>query len=723
MQLMTDAAATLGSRFNLIFDPHERRLYQNAYGDFREQPLELTVGLRTAQGQLWVLPFGSDGEPFPFLTQTCTLTTIAYRGVHPGLGVDFTMRIRAPFYPHNVGISTSPCHFVDLEIKRLVDFRFEEAEHPLARGELIFRIDGEGVKFTPVQRGFHYSFTSTAGTRTGTAPPSVVVRTWVESDEAEPAGLAGLRREFDLGDGSPCGMGLIWSSWADEAVLEVFGEKTAFKYRELFDSRDEMVAWAAEEKGRIEKRCDLLDGAIRDWCLGTSASSLAALALHSFLVDTWWTVRKDGRDWFSVWEGSCFFHSTIDVEYNDAMLYFALWPGLLQMLLDEWADFEMDGTEALGPDGKGTGYLCHDMGADHVVGRQVYPHHMEVEENADYLLLLTAWVAFTGAGEAVEDKLPLCRRLAEFIVRADTTGNGVPDAGMANTIDDATPAVQYGREQVYLAVKAHAALWALADLEQKCKAKGSKAERWRAFASKGIKTIEDKAWLDDHYAVTLSQTTDGLTDPWSGEALAPGVLAGWDDCSIYTANGLLYLFLAGINLPRWKLNRFATDVENSCRATLGPYGCRHSSSSANAVWFSQNMWRDYVAAYLGVDLLNNVERYWDYQLTTGRNWGSALYYDTNEKNRLNFYPRGTTVFGMPLSAVGLRLNRRDGELTISPLRSTMRVPLLPLADWEQMRIPVLTVRNREGVAVARISERDLLKGLTLNVVGAEVDPD
>jgi len=423
-----------------------------------------------------------------------------------------------------------------------------------------------------------------------------------------------------------------------------------------------------------------------------------------------------------VWEGSCYYHSTIDVEYNDAMLYFALWPELLEMLLDQWAEFEVDGTETLGAAGKGTGFLCHDMGSDHVVGRQFYPHHMEVEENANYLLMLAAWAFVTGKTREAAGKLGLCRRLAEFIVKSDTTGNGIPDRGVANTIDDAAPAVQYGREQVYLAVKAQAALWALAELEQKCGAKNSRAERWRAFASKSIKTIEEGAWLGDHYAVTLTRSTEGLVDPWSGEPLPPGELKGWDAYSIYTANGLLYPLLAGVKMPRWKLNRFADDIESANRATLGPYGGRHSSTGKGTVWFSQNMWRDYVAAYLGVDLLNNIERYWDYQATTGAAFNASLYYDTTEGNNLNFYPRGATVFGMFLSAAGLRLNRADGELTLRPVRSTLSVPLLPLADWEGMRVPRLTVRNREGVAVARLSHRELLEGLKLTLIGAELEP-
>ncbi len=721
MHVIADAAAALGSRFNLVFDPHEGCLYHNAYGGFRERPLDLVVGVRTPEGKVWALPFTRREAHFPFVEQFSALTTITYRAVHPELRVELTVRVRAPFYPREARISTAPLHYVDIEVRPLKKFRWEEAEAPLAAGEIVFDLAARGVEFARCEDGFSYAFASTSAP--GGERPALTrrVQSWVEGEDAEPAGHCGLRRAFDLSEG-PARLALTWSAWDDEPVLQVHGEATPFKYVQLFKGRRQMRAWARRAREEIERRCDFLDALVADWSLGVDAANMAALALHSFLVDTWWTTRKDG-DWFSVWEGSCFYHSTIDVEYNGALLYLALWPELLGMLLEEWAEFERPGQQTLGPEGEGTGFLTHDMGSHHVVGEQAYPHAMEVEENANYLLLLAAWAFVTGELAPARKKLPLCRRLAEFIVKADSDGNGIPDRGVANTIDDAGAAMQFGREQVYLAVKTQSALWALAELEQACEAKGSQAERWRAHTSKSIKYLEDEAWLGDHYAVTLTRTTEGLTDPWTGEELPPGELVGWDAYSIYTANGLLHLLLAGLKTPRWKMNRFARDLERAAAATMTPYGCRHSSAGGATVWFSQNMWRDYVAAYFGIDLLNNAERYWDYQLTTGHNWRSSLYYDTTESNNLSFYPRGVTVFGMPLAAAGMRLNRADGQLMLSPIRPTLRVPLLPLVDWEAMRAPVLTVRQRDGVVTARISQRELLEGLALTIVGAELEPE
>jgi len=730
MHPIADAAAALGSRFNLIFDPHGATLYHNAYGDFRERPIDLAVGIRTPEGEVWSLPFTKKAAHFPYLEQLDTATSICYMGVHPELGVEFSMKIRAPFYPRDVKLSTAPFCYVDLKVTRIEKFRWSRCETPLERGEIVFMLDGDGLEFEAHGPVLTYQFTSSSTVKSGHPenPNGGRTRTSVVNSSVKAMGDSeaqqrGFAVEFDLSGHQSASLSLLWWSWAAKPVMEVFAEDVPFKYLQFFASQQEMVEWAESERDRIEEKCDFFDRTLLDWSLGTAASNMAALALHSFLVNTWWTVRGDGRDWFSVWEGSCYYHSTIDVEYNDALLYFALWPELLDMLLEEWADFEIDGTQTLGTQGKGTSFMAHDMGSYFFAGHQCYHHPMEVEENANYLLLLAARTCSSGDVSRAKQKLPLCRRLAEFIVRCDTTGNGLPDKGTANTIDDASPALQYGREQVYLAVKAQAALWALAELEELCDPDNSRAERWRAFVAKGLKTLEKEAWIDDHFAVTLTRTTEETTDPWTGEVLPAGELEGWDDYSIYASNGLLYLFLASMKMPRWKLERFATDLENAERHCRTPYGCTHTASGDRIVWFSQNMWRDFVAAYLGIDMLNNVERYWEYQVLTGYNLASSLYYDTTPGNNLNFYPRGATIFGAPLSAAGLRVNRLERELHLHPVRTTLEVPLLPLADWEGMRVPWLTVRQREGIVTARISHSELLKGLTVHLTGAELETE
>jgi len=439
------------------------------------------------------------------------------------------------------------------------------------------------------------------------------------------------------------------------------------------------------------------------------------------LANTWWAQSESGKNWFSVTDGVRFYQSPTDAEYGNAFFYLSFWPELLDMLLDEWIGVERDGSTLLGSNAKETAYLAHDMGSHFFTGESCYHHPTPLETNANYLLLLAARTGWSGELSGTRKKLALCRRLAEFIYECDTTGNGLPDRCTPNMLDDATPALQYGRDQTYLGLKAQAALTALADIEEACAPADSRAERWRAFVAKGVKTLDAEGWLGEHYPVTLPSEDGNGENPWTGESLPGNKQKGWDDYSIHTSNGLLYLHLANFRQPHWRVKRLVTDLENAGRRCQTPYGCTHTATCDSAVWFSQNICRDLVAAWLGVDMLNNAERYWDYQVLAGSAEDGALFYDSTSGRQRCFHPGGVSIFGAALAAAGLKLNRIENELILSPIRTTLDVPLLPFADWEQRRVPWLRVRQLEGVATARISNRDLLEGLTIEAMGVELE--
>ncbi|MFW6045223.1 MAG: glutaminase domain-containing protein [Planctomycetota bacterium] len=725
MQVISDCAATLGSRFNLIFSPADNTLYQNAFGEFREQALSLVAGIRTPDGRVLSLPFTDEAAVFSHLEHDNTITSLTYRGVEPELAAEVELTVRAPFYPRQQRLSTAPVYYVDLTVRRVHRWRGSSPAKPLQSGVLLFDLGGDGIRFGEAEDGFSYRFISTSERERGPdgegeGRRSFPVDCTVRCRNGDVEGPGRIALPFDFGGQDEASLDMLWTCWVEESALEVKGESSSFKYREFFSSEDKLASWSWKNAEEIEPQCDFVDSLFEDWSLGRATSNMSALAMHSYLANTWWTRHRDG-EWFSVWEGNRYNHSSVDVEYNVAVAYLALWPELLDMQLREWAECEEDGQEKYGGDWKDTAFLRHDMGKNYVIGEQGYPHDMEVEANADYLLMLAARTFFTGELSLAKELLPLCRRLAEFIIASDTTGSGFPDTGTANTVDDACPALQYGREQTYLAVKAQAALWALAELEDEvCEDEGD-AERWKAFTAKSVKKLNEKAWVKDHFALTLDRTTRGLVDPWSGDELPEGELEGWDDCSIYTSNGLLYLFMANIKMPRWNRGRLARDIATAEERTRSRYGNSHTGRSDETVWFSQNLWRDYVAAYLEMDMLNNAERCWDYQLLMGCQPDAALYQDSTPQNDLSFHPRGATVVGASMAAAGLKLNRVDGELLLCPVKGTLRVPLLPLVDWENMKAPWLTVRTREGVATARIENEDLAGKLTVMVSGAEID--
>ncbi len=726
MRAIADCAASLGSRFNLIFDPESRRVYQNTYGRFPGRPLQLGIAVELPDGREVSLPFRDAEEYFERVEYFPSLTGFIYRGIRPDLGLELSLSVCAPFYPRDAKLSTAPFYFLKATVQQLDERCCFAAT--VTEGRIAVSLDAGGDGgCRKLEDGFEYRVESSSEFREGDGVTEkkelgTVVRCH-GLDGFELEGPNKIFLPFDLSESEEQSLNVLWTGWSEGAVLEVDGEPADFKYRSFFHSEEALADWARRNRHEIGEKCRFLDGLFREWSLGAATAHMSAMALHSFLANTWWAVRESGEDWFSVCDGSAGYHSAIDVEYNNALLYLNFWPELLDMLLSQWAGFEVEvsGKRQKGP--KKASFLCHDMGAGHMVGRQVYPHSMEVEENCNYLLLMAARTFFTGDLQLLHRHLPLCRRLAAYIIDADCDGDGFPDTGTANTIDDAGAALQYSGGQTYLAVKAQAALWAMGELEELMAKRGSKSnsERWKVFAAKGIKTLQENGWIKDHYAVSIRRTTEGMVDPRSGEDLPEGELEGWDDYSIYTANGLLYLFMTNMKMPRWNHMRLAEDLQAAEKATRTPYGNAHASSSGCSVLFSQNLWRDYVAAYYGIDFLQKVEEYLDCQQMPDRRCGPAPYRDSSPENRGLFSPRGVTVFGAPVAAAGLRINRVEGEMHLAPVRRTLRAPLPALADWKAMRVPWVIAETRDGVTTVRITERDVLGGLKVHVVGAELE--
>jgi len=520
---------------------------------------------------------------------------------------------------------------------------------------------------------------------------------------------------------------LVLAAHCADDVMEVVGEGYRFKYATLWEDLDAVLAYASANLDTLTSKSRFFDGVLAGASVGKSARDLVAFSLQSYLHNTWWTVAQDGREWFSCWEGNCTYNSTIDVEYNLAWFYLLLWPELLELTLDEWAMHEKYGAPEETPVAVAcelpagaeppaeTSWLSHDMGALITANGQSYPHEMELEENCNFILLLHALAHFTGKGDLFARHWALVQRLARYIVAADTTGNGVPNLGVANTIDDASPAVQYSREQVYLAFKAFCALEAVAAMGDRL-GDTAFAALCRTFAERTDATLQEQAWVGDHFAVCLERTADGLEDVWTGEPLT-GELQGWDAYHIYAANGFLYL-LATDFLPPTDYGRLRTDLRTARDAAMCEYGDFHSSMDHSNLWVSQNLHRDFAGAYLGVDPGDLAERYWAFELLENTGGRGGAFVDTYGWNHLHYYPRGITSLGLMYALGGVRLSRLDGRLLVAPVRVPCRVPLLSLADWEAGRVPWLEASVRDGRVEVSLSDPELLAGLTVGTPDA-----
>ncbi|MDH7568148.1 MAG: DUF4965 domain-containing protein [Armatimonadota bacterium] len=714
MQLFETVVSNLGSRFTLSLLPHRGQLLLSPLGRYFDVPVDLAVGVQVGE-EYRVLPFSNRYKVFPHVQQELLPSGVVFRCKDPELGVQVTVRIRSAFYPRDVIVSIAPFCYLTVEVCRLPGRR--QKDESITGRVFVAARPPSGFTARKTDNGFAFAGTFRVhGTKRDVRLPAEF-RDGVPGD----FGIASVAPDPELGDRSvwhsfslqdqdSVGAEFVLAGYCGADCFEAHHERYRFKYADFFTSVEEVLAYAASERGEISQKMDLFDALLQESSLPVPAQNLVALSLQTFLANTFWMTRGM-RDWFSVWEGNCLYNSTVDVEYNVALFYLSVWPELLEMTLEEWTGHEQSGLYG--------SYLSHDMGAGMTANGQSYPHAMEVEENTNFLLMAYAYWRFTGREHFISEYYPLIQRLARFVIDADTTGNGFPNLGVANTIDDAAPAVQFSKKQTYLAVKSLCALEATAFMAER-NADRDFAARCREHAALIRSTLDTEAWQGDHYAVCIERTMDDIRDAWTGQPIGSGELPGWDAYSIYTTNGLLYLLMSGYR-PELDYSRMTSDVVSATRRALIEYGCTHSSADTSNLWVSQNLWRDFVAAYLGVDQLDMAARYWAFQLyenTVGR---GGAFIDTYGWNTLNFYPRGVTSIGLLAAAAGLSVDRVSRRVALNPVRAPLRVPLLPLADWEAGAVPWLEVTLTDGELRARVTRKELLEGLEVTLLGKSLE--
>ncbi|MCC7147183.1 MAG: DUF4965 domain-containing protein [Phycisphaeraceae bacterium] len=738
MQLMTWTLARLGSRFNLLFEPYRRRVMHSAVGRFWDVPLDLQVGLIEPDGTERVLPFTSKGQLLFNCEQFERLNSITYRGFSEKYRLRLEFNIHSVFYPEDEALCTMPAFYLEMRLNPADRIRWEQAKGPRPdKVKLFIRVDRPGTQISATAGGASGGGGNSGGGAKIDLGYKAVLRPSVQGMDAskgldekvwevsaserivslnaettvDPGGR-GLMCELPVTDvGSGIKWRLVWGACCAEPVLKVAEQEKPLagklRYLRRAGSIDAVIADAVEHRDerlalsrRLEK---LLDQA----SLGPAQRHLLNQGFQAFLSNTFWCDLEDGQEWFSVWEGSCYFHSTVDVEYNTSLFYLTLWPRLLEVQLKRWSRYGKEHSAS------GGAVLSHDMGRGAWAGKQDYAHDMPVEENANYLLLLQAYCHWTGETGLLADLTEFIEKLTRYLLWTDRDGSGFPSEGVANTIDDAMPATQFARKQTYLAIKRLAALAAAADLLGRC-GRGEMAEKCRALVKPDLLKVEKAAWLGDHYAVCVDKSAVGVRDVWTDKLLMAEQMDGWDSYSIYSGNGLLLPLMIGQPLLL-NLKRLQSDVGNAVRETLSQYGCGHTSYETDNVWVSQNLWRDHLAGYLGQTWMPMLSgHYWDMQIMSNTGEQSKGFIDTYINNNLCFYPRGVTALGYLLSLPRLTIDRLSADgprVTVAPHRHhPQRWPLLPLADWQARKIPVCVVDAEGRVTIECETDPVIVRG-------------
>jgi len=698
----------LGSRLNLIFEPAAQRIRHSALGLFLDAPADLLIGVEGPDGERHVFPFTKRGTPLQYIETRLTPTSVTWVGECVPLFLQVTATFTAPFWPQDEETSLWPGYLIQVSVRPMRRIRWHKSRPVPASARVVFDLDRPGRRGNAFEFAYDVPLVPDK--------ENTILADWpvgVETDRVAPARdwigpVSGgwqnrdgvLSTEIPVRKGKPTATPLLmWVGHTGATVLEVDCVPAKFRYLRYWPTLAKAVAHGRRHARQLLGRSRQFDALIEASAVPPAVKPLFAQSFQSYLMNTWWCETDAGREWFSVWEGTCLFHSTVDVEYNAALLYLAFWPRLLGLELRQW-------TGHLKPNRRGPGrYLDHDMGGGILANGSQYGHIMGVEEAANFLLLLLAHIRFNG-DDAILDEEPVraaAADLTEYLLWTDQRGQGFPSEDVWNTIDDSAPAIQFGRQQTYLAVKRLAALRA-------ARALGFGDPRCERAVQLAKRTLRQQAWLGDHFAVCLDRKAADVIDPNTGKPPGRGELPGWNDYHVYSANGLLYLLMTDAFTDPDLAPTMREDIRTALAATLGPYGCSHNSSDPVNVWLSQNIWRDCAAHYLGEPVPDLTDRYWDLQTWSNSRDQANCFVDTYIANNLSRYPRGATSAGYWLSLAGLVLDRTRGLAKLAPVIKEGELPLFALADWPNARIPWLVMKKgRASIRDAAVIRQQKLR--------------
>lgn len=700
MHTLSDIICAFGSRIGVGVHPAAKTAYLMRSGSFPGIPMALEVGVEL-DGHTYTLPLSKTGEDFCFVEQEMTPTTLTLTGIDDRRALSVQLTLTSLFRPQDVRFSTTPAILADVRVKRLkTRFRWKEVDDSVAQGRIFVRFDRGVFAATPAEHGLYldYDYEYQRPDASGRRPHAY--RTHAHDLISVASGTPctyGVEQPFALSLGEyGAHITFAWCVY-DAPLLEIGGELADFKYKEYFPSLEAVGDWCRAHVGEIEENARRVDGILTAHSLTTDLTHLLSQALHAYLASTWYC-KRGAVDWYSCWEGGGYFQSSVDVEYSQAPFYLALWPQLLEMELCEWAEHTRDGETKLGEAGRGTLFMAHDMGQYCDCNGQKLWIDQELEETTNYILMAYAVWKRTGSRRAIEQNADIIRRFLDFILATDTRGDGIPSYACHTTLDDACLPLRTGERLTYIAVKSAAACRTGAEILEAVGLCDTAA--YRAFAARALETIERDGWRADHYIACFTD------------------LEGADSANIYTENGFLLPRMAGLPLGL-DPTRMAADVRTAARGTLCRYGCRHAVYTDREVlkrsvhgayfnapevgWISMNETRDLAAMYAGVDMLDMVSRYWDWQATVNAR-EYVLFLDTFYGNSLMFYPRGLAAFGYFDAALGFYQDAAENRRGMSPLRAGMRVPLLADADWQAGRVPVVETVLSDGRIVYSVSE-------------------
>jgi hypothetical protein len=686
-----------GARFAVAMMPEARRYRVYPLGTFhyfdwqRSDRVGISIGTcpqivssETARigvrlkGIERILPFG-EGDSFAQMQQRITPLTTTITASDPVLPIQAEFCFRSHFYPQSFLYSGAPAYALEVTLTNTGDAPLDDVEVFFSLSLADAQITTEGIH-SEIAIHFadgidHHGIDGLHFEQMLAGDPGA---TYILEPDAEarcrvsvPVGGSVQARFYHVG-------------YIPQPTLNVRGRFLRFGYTTEWVDAAAVVDFVRSQRETLRRKGRLFESTVEDAGVPPELKSILSAAFKGLAANAWWAEDE----WFSVMEIGAY-HSTLDVDYQAAVFLFQYWPDLARRMLRQWADFYVPGS----------GYMAHDVGQHLEATGNRYGgpgSAMKVEENCNYILLLHHYWRWTGDGTLLPEKFPLLRELAQFLIDSDTDGTGLPNRFCDNTNDWGSGLITASEEQSYHGVRMVAAFSALAQIARHLGEAQTAQEYERQVAL--INASLAAGWKGDHYPISLADSTTA------------------HHYSMWTLHGLLYPLRSGMALEI-DLERLRIDLISSTARTLREHGCVHSTADCRG-WLTQNLWRDCIAAYLGIDTLHHLRRYLghgeyvSYEDTTileianelmvvdGAVAGHTYAGQQHEHALVDGHPRPACGFGLLYALGGVQADAVDQRLTFAPLVFPLRIALTHLADWEHERLVWLVCRrslpNQDG---------------------------
>jgi hypothetical protein len=625
----------------------------------------LTVGETTR-----ILPF-AQGATFGALEQQITPLTTTFTARDPALPVVASFTFRSAFYPQNFEISSVPVYEIEVMLHN------RSANPQTVSAFFGLPLDAPEAIADDLRSVTPITFPD------GIDHDGIDGLTWEQV-------IAGDGASPDLGGETPMVRAVVelppWhtdtvrfyhAGYIAQPTLNRRGDRLRFGYTTLWESAADALSWYRSQADDLRRKGRVFESTVMDATVPPELKLLLSSAFKGICSNAWWA--EDG--WFSMMEIGAY-HSTLDVDYQLALFFFQYWPELVGRMLNQWADYYQPGS----------GYMAHDVGQHLEATGNRYGgpgSAMKVEENCNYLILLHHYWRTTTDASVLDGKHGIIAELVDFLLAADTSGSGLPNRDAENTNDWGSGLITASEEQSYHGVRLVVAYSAVVEmavalgdavLVTLCEAAVERINRTLA-----------EGWLGDHYPISLADADS------------------YHHYSMWTTHGLLYALRADMDLTL-DLERLTLDLIHSTRRTLREHGCVHSTADVRG-WLTQNLWRDAIAAYLGLDLTEHLRRYLghgeyvSYEDTTILEVANELMVvpgavaehthagQTHNVPMVDGHPRPACGFGLLYALAGLRYDAVEQRLSFAPVSFPLRVALTHLADWHNERIPWLECRR------------------------------